>query len=79
MILYLLNGGFKSPYFISYILFGVLWIFISTVIRVNIKEKQSAAYNVYTIIRIFIGLAYLLGLFAIIVVIGITSQPVAFM
>lgn len=79
MIIFALGSALKNPFLLIYLLVGVGWIAISTIIRLNIKNKNGAAYTLYSIVRGLFIVAYLIGLVFVILIIAIMSRPVAFM
>lgn len=76
IIILILARAFESPLFIGYLVFGVVWIAVSTIIRLNLKKPKNVAY---TLVRVFVGLGYLIGLFILIIVINVMAGPIRFM
>ena len=76
IIILILARAFESPLFIGYLIFGVVWIAVSTIIRLNLKNPKNVAY---TLVRVFVGLGYLIGLLILIIVINIMAGPIRFM
>ena len=76
IIILILARAFESPLFIGYLVFGVVWIAVSTIIRLNLKNPKNVAY---TLVRVFVGLGYLIGLLILIIVINIMAGPIRFM
>lgn len=72
----LVINTFTNIYFMSYMVLGIVWFIAARIIKAKLKNPDSTAF---AFIRIFISLAYFVGLLIVVIVINLTSKPIRFM